>query len=178
MSLRGAGYERSFSFGPDVFALPPDVTAVTVEQSLYEQGRGYGFESRPRSQLRKLGDELTRGLFYGDAPATFRVDLPAGEYEIEVVHSSWVAPTTGTLVFFEGEVLDAQLPHQEHDAVFVLQVKPDADVQSLMVSTGDGCDENRPSKVVHDAQTGRKHLAWTRYGPQKVEIVHAFFAMP
>lgn len=178
ISLRGAGYERSFSFGPDVFELPPDVTAVTIEHSLYEQERGYGFESQPQSQLRKLGDELTRGLFYDDAPATFHADLPAGEYEVEIVHSPWVAPTTGTRIFFEDEVLDSQLPHQEHDAVFILQVGPDMDVQSLMVSKGESCDENRPSKVIHDAQTGRKHLAWTCYGPQKVEIVYASFDMP
>lgn len=178
ISVRGAGGERSFSFGPDVFARSSNVTAVTVEQSLYEQERGYGFERPPRSQLRKLGDDLTRGLFYDDAPAIFRVDLPAGEYEVEVIHSSWVAPTAGTRVFFEGEVLDSQLPPQDHDAVFVLQVKPDASVQSVIVSKGEGYDENRPSKVVHDAQTARKHLAWTCYGPQKVEIVYAFFDMP
>lgn len=178
ISLRGAGREQTFSFGPDVFAHRPGVTAVTAEESLYEQGRGYGFSSPPRSQLRKLGDNLTRGLFYDDAPATFHADIPAGEYEIEVVHSSWIAPTTGTKVTFEGEVLDSQLPNEEGDAVYVLQVKPDGDVQSLVVSNGKGCDENRPSKLIHDAQTGRKHLAWTCYGPQKVEIVHASFAMP
>lgn len=178
ISVSGTGRKRTFSFGPDVFALPADVVAVTAEQSLYEQERGYGFERTPRCQLRKLGDELTRGLFYDDAPATFRVDLPDGEYEIEVVHSSWVAPTTGTRVSFMGDVLNAQLPHEEHDAVYVLQVKRDADVQSLMVSKGEGCDENRPSKVILDVQTGRKHLAWTCYGPQKVETVHASFAMP
>lgn len=178
ISIRGVGYERSFSFGPDVFALSPGISAVTAEQSLYQQERGYGFDRLPRGQLRKLGDELTRGLFYDDVPTTFRVSIPEGIYEIEVVHSSWIAPTSGTRVFFEGEVLDSHLPPREHDAVFVLRVKPDGNVQSLMVSNGEGCDENRPSKVIHDARTGRKHLAWTCYGPQKVEIVHASFFMP
>lgn len=178
ISVRGAGGERSFSFGPDVFARSSDVTAVMVEHCLYDQERGYGFDRLPRSQLRKLGDELTRGLFYDDKPATFRVDLPSGEYEVEVAHSSWVAPTSGTSVFFEGEVLDSQLPPQEHDAVFVLRVEPDSSVQCMIVSTGGDYDENRPSKVVHDVRTNLKHLAWTCYGPQKVEIVYASFDMP
>jgi len=178
ISLHGTGYERTFSFGPDVFALPKDVTAVTVENSLYDQERGFGFDSMHRSQLRKLGDEVTRGSFFDDVPATFRVDLPAGEYEVEVVYSPWIAPTTGTRVFFEGEVLDVQLPNQERDAVFILQVEPDADVQTLMVSKWEGYDENRPSKLVHDLRTEQKHLAWTCYGPEHVEIVYASFTLP
>lgn len=178
ITLRGVGGERSFSFGPDVLPLPKGITPVTVEQSLYNPKKGYGFENPPKSQLRELGNELTRGLFYDDMPSTFRVDIPDGDYEIEVVNSSWIASTAGTRVFFEGEILDSQLPYQEHDAVFILQVRPDGEVQSMRISKGESCDENRPSKVIHDASTGRKHLAWTCYGPKKVEIVYASFTMP
>lgn len=177
ISLRGAGGERLFSFGPDAFAPRPGVTAVTAELSVYEPGRGYGFDKPPRSQLRKLGHELTRGLFYDHTPAVFHIDLPDGEYEIEVVHSSWIAPKAGTRISFSGELLHWDLPQQQHDAVYVLQVRPDGGVQSLIVSSGTGCDENRPSKVLHDGRTGRKHIAWTRYGPGNVEVVHASFAV-
>ena len=176
--VRGGALELSFSFGPDVFGLPPRFAAVTREESLYSPGRGYGFESQPRSQLRKLGDDLTRGVFYDNLPGQFRIDIPAGEYEVEIVYSSWVAPAAGTRVKFDAEVLTSTLPKETRDSVFLLQISPDGHVNVMQVSNGEGCDENRPSKVIHDARTGLKHLAWTSYGPQNVGIHYASFVTP
>lgn len=177
ITLRGMGEERQFSFGPDVFDKPANTVAVTAEDSLYDPSRGYGFDRRPRSQLRKLGDDLTRGLFYDDAPAVFRVDTLPGNYEIEVTYSSWIAPSAGTAIAIEAEVLEADLPAQDRDAVFVICVEKGGEMQSFPVSLGGGLDENRPSRVVHDVRTGARHLAWTRYGPDRVEIVCASFTV-
>jgi len=175
LSVRGDNCERHFSFGPDVFSLPSRFEAVPIEECVYESDRGYGFERPPRCQLRKLGNELTRGMFYDNRPGRFRIDIPAGEYEIEIVYSSWVAPTAGTTITFDVEVLDVQIPDETRDEIFLLKVDPNERVKVMNVSNGKGCDENRPSKLVHDARTDLKQLTWTSYGPQKVEILHASF---
>lgn len=176
ISLRGVGHERFFSFGPDVFGPSPNITVVTAENSLYEPERGYGFETPPKTQLRKLGSPLVRGLFFDSSPSKFRLRVPAGEYEIEIVHCPWIAPRSGMKVSFDSETLASSLPHQERDAVILLQVCPDGKVREILVTSGGDHDENRPSKVIHDPGSGHNHLAWTRYGPNRIEIVHASFA--
>jgi hypothetical protein len=177
ITLYSEGGTRTFSFGSDIFPLAKDVAAVTLEESLYERNRGYGFDKQPRNQLRKLGNNMTRSLFYDCEPATFRIRIPHGLYDVEVVHSSWIAPKSGTKISIDAKVLSSQLSQHEQDGIFVLKFKPGEEVQCTRISNGAGYDENRPSKIIHDTKTGRKYLAWTSYGPANIGIVHGSFSI-
>ena len=171
--IRGAQADRIFSFGPDVFAVSSGVVPITVDQCLYEADRGYGFDRQPGSQLRELGDEVTRGLFFDAEPISFRVDVSPGEYEVEVIYSSWIAPAAGTQIRIEGMLHEVQVQHQR-DAIHLMRISVDGAIEHRRLSENVGLDENRPSRVIFDA-LGNKHLAWTRYGPDRVDVVHATF---
>ena len=173
ITIHGAGFSRTFSFGPDVFTARDGVEPVEEATCLYDAARGHGFDRRPASQLRELGDELTRGLFFDYEPAAFRVDVPAGEYEIEVLYSSWIAPTAGTRIRVDGIVPGAPLV-QRQDAIHLMRISVDGTIEQRVLSENQALDESRPSRVVIDEQ-GVKHLAWTRYGPDRIDVVHASF---
>ena len=173
--IRDGKNEKLFSFGPDISSSDPYITILTEDDSLFDDSRGFGFDHKPGSQLRKLGDELTRGIFYDDKPAVFRVNVPIGTYEVELGVSSWIAPVSGVEVSFNAKILDSEQHVKNHDEVYLFQIDTNMKINTYKISSGRNWDENRPSKVIHDTNTDRKSIAWTSYGPENIKIVHAFF---
>ena len=121
------------------------------------------------------GISLTRGIFYDDKPAVFRVNVPIGTYEVELGVSSWIAPVSGVEVSFNAKILDSEQHVKNHDEVYLFQIDTNMKINTYKISSGRNWDENRPSKVIHDTNTDRKSIAWTSYGPENIKIVHAFF---
>ncbi len=169
----GAG--RFFTFGPDGTSNGHPMINVTDKNYRYTPEKGYGFDGSVKSILRELGDEITRTLFYSDEPRKFVVDLPQGEYEIKIIYSSWIASTPGTSFQFNADRLYVEHPEIVSDSVFVFGMDKGKCIFSDKVNMDKDCDNNRPSKVVH-TMNGKKYLAWTKYGPQSIDVVMTSFS--
>jgi hypothetical protein len=174
--IRNGENEKLFSFGPDAFIHQINTIVVTEGHSLFNNSRGFGFDHKPRSQLRELGNELTKGLFYDDKPAVFRINVPVGIYEIEIGISSWIAPVDGMQVSFNAEILESEKRVKIYDKVHLLQVDADMKVCTYILSDQQNYDQNRPSKVMHNIYSNQKSIAWTSYGPNNIKVVYTSFA--
>ncbi len=176
ISIKSKNFFKCFSFGPDVFESDPSITPVTLDNSLYTEVRKYGFMTRPKSQFRKLGNNLTRGLFFDNTPGTFKIDLPNDDYEISLIYSSWVAPTKGTNFNFNNEIIDSSRINQPNDSVYILKYDPTTqELDFTKIISINDFDENRPSKLIHEESSKKKYLAWTRFGPKSIDIVYDSF---
>lgn len=176
ISIKSKFFFKCFSFGPDSFAFDPLITPVSLDNSLYTETKKYGFETSPKSQFRKLGNNLTRGLFFDNKPGIFKAYLPNGDYEISLIYSSWVAPTKGTNFIFNNEILDSSRIKQPNDSVYILKYDQTSQaVDFSRISSINDRDENRPSKLIHDKSSKKKYLAWTRFGPKSIDIVYESF---
>jgi hypothetical protein len=112
-------YKKKFSFGSDVFDLKKDITVVTEKDALYTKDRGYGTDKKVGSMLRELGDEITRTMFYGDEETVFKMDLEPGDYELELIYSSWIAARPGTTFSLNTEIMNAQAPNFKPDSIYI-----------------------------------------------------------
>ena len=148
---------------------------ITDDNSLYNENRGFGFEHKHRSQLRKLGNERTRGMFYDDKPGKFLIDTCPGVYNLELIISPYISPTTGEKISFNAKILKSQKPDKVRDEVCIFKIC-DNNIDEYRISRDSEYNENRPSKVVDNKNSNLKSIAWTRYGLKQIQVVQAFFS--
>jgi len=84
-ALKAIEVPLDYDFGPG--PIEPGYTQITKTTSAYTVGRGYGFSSISGLDERDRGapDALRRDFVVAKSPQTFNVDLPNGEYHINVI---------------------------------------------------------------------------------------------
>ncbi len=95
--------EWKFDFG--IGGAESGYTKVQAD-TRYEQGRGFGFTevSRVTARDRKEPEPLKRDLCI-PADASFRVDVPNGNYTISILMGDWILPACTTLKASPGRLL-------------------------------------------------------------------------
>ncbi|MDD5643851.1 MAG: hypothetical protein PHO00_00165 [bacterium] len=73
--------------------------------SLYTDGKGYGWDRKVRSMKRIIGSDITSNLVYSGSPGKFTIDVKPGTYNMVFTLAPWMSSRIGSSLTVNGNTI-------------------------------------------------------------------------
>ncbi len=169
INISRSGEKKELRFGPAFQQDPSGTIRIGAANWSWQDGRPCGFDGPVEEILRELGDETTRSMVYSDRDRTLGIRIGPGDFDVEIVYSSWVAARPAFQASFDADCSEEKSVSPRGDQCLLFRARDGVNFE-LIAETSPDEDHSRPSAVC-ETMPGHYWVAWSSFDGPLVQIV-------